>query len=707
MTSVPVAREESPRGARVWDLATVLAAFRRRWPIFAAVALVVALAVIAASLLVTPIYAATARLRVEPTDRSALDVKATMNGAPPDQALVDTELAVIRSRGLAAQVADRLAIAPRGASAAARARAVDAVQSRLAVSREGSTYVINVAYRSPDPQEAARVANAFAEQYIVASVDARVRTASRQAAFLNERLRGLGAEVEAADQQVAQYRSGTGIVTGSGTAGAGTVVDQQIASITGQVATAASDAASARSNLDAARAQISKGGIEAVTGVLNSQVIADLRRQRAEVVRNQGEVNTRYGPRHPESIKVQQQLEQIDQQLRDESRRIVASLESTAAAADARAGSLRAELNGLRGQQAGNARLSVEADSLQRQADAKRNIYNQVAQAAQQSSQERRSTEPTAQIIEEAAPPPAPSFPNKPLFAVLGALLGVLAAATVVLLLELFDRAIRSADDVEQGLGLPLLSALPLLRGSQLAGGNRRTGPWTYVVDKPMSAYAEAVRTVRSALLLSAATPPPRVICLTSALPGDGKTTCAVSLARIMALSGERVVLVDCDLRRGALRSLVKADERGGLVELLQGEVTLENAIVRDSVAGLDVLTLRREAFTPRDVLGGEAMRGLVARLREQYDHVVLDAPPALAVSDARTLAALSDAVVLVARWGRTARNDLRVAAERLTGDGARIAGVVLNQVDPRAPDALGVGGDAYNYGAYARYYQG
>ncbi len=712
-------------GVSPMGVSDLVGLFQRRWRLLLAVGGLVLLTTVIVTLLLTPIYTATAEIKIDPTQRSPVDFDAAVRNAAPDQALIDTEAAVMHSRTVAAAVVNRLhliddpefgphrnllmsvltaGLPVAGPGPSAEPKAIERVLKRLKVEREGSTYIVDMSFGSTDPDKAARIANAFAEEYSLASLKARVDTATQQSLWLNQRMSELGGEVQAADEAVARYRAEHGIATGG--AGA-TVTDQQIGALTTQLATAESDAAAANSNLQAARAEVANGSLDSISTVLNSPVIGDLRKQRADILRTQAEISTRYGPNHPETLKVQQQLDGIDRQIKEEAERTLGGLESTARAATAREQSLRAEVAALGGQQATNVRATVEADSLVRTADAKRAMYNQLAQTAQQANQQEHFDTTESQVIVQATAPIKASFPNKTLFLALGAMLGLVSGVAAVLIAEALDAGVRTVEDVENQLGATFIESLPNLTPKQLRNANGgMMKPWDYVNAKPMSAYAEALRNTRNALILANVDKPPKVIVVTSALPGEGKTSTAAALSRVMGMSGEKVVLVDCDLRLGALAALLPTRPKVGLIEMLIGEATLDSVIQHDVTPGMDIIPLAKSTFTPRDLFGSNAMQRLLEELSSRYDHVVLDAPPVLAVADARTLAVLADTTLVTIRWRRTPRQATRAALARLKQDGAHVSGVLLSMVDPRAPSRLNSNDSTYYYGASGAYYQ-
>ncbi len=714
----PRAASQAPP-PRPLDLRGLVDAFLRRWRLFVAVVTALLILAVTVSLILRPIYQATTNIRIDPVQKSAVEMAQAAQGVPPDQSLVDSEVKLMQSRDVARTVVQSMGLANdpefnpslRGhslfgggsAKGPPEEVATDAVLKHTEAAREGETYIVDLKFKSKDPAKAAAIADALAEQYVQAGIAARASQAAEQSAGLNDRLSTLDNEVKQADAEVASYKAANGIVSGGE---GGTVTEQQINTVTQELAMAESAAAAARSNYEAAQSQVGQNGIDSVSTVLNSPVIVELRRQLADLQREQADINTRYGPKHPETIKVAQQIEGLNHQIREESQQIVSGLASDARAAEAREASLRGDLDRLKGEEATNSRASVVADTMEREAEAKRSIYNQLANSAQQVNQQEHSTESQAQIVSHASVPTKPVFPNKPLFAAMGLALGLALGAAAVFAAEFLDAGVRSVDDVERDLQADYITSAPLLSASALKVDGRRILAWDYVMARPMSGYAEAMRNIRSALNLSDPERRRRVVAVASALPAEGKTACSVSLARTMAMSGEKVLLIDCDLRRNSLEDLVTQPASAGLIEVIMGAAPVSAALAQDAVKGLDVLCVYKATFTPRDLFGAERMKTLLAELREQYDHIVLDCPPLLAVSDARTLASLSDSVVMVARWGRTPRSAVRAALDILHRDHAPVVGVVLSMVDKRARNSLSSSDPSYYYDRYRRYYQ-
>jgi succinoglycan biosynthesis transport protein ExoP len=695
---------------RLSDLVTQIRdVVRRRWLTLALIAAAVLTLGIVLILMMTPQYTASARVRIDPSRNPLASTPQEAQQALSPEA-IETEVTVLKSMDLSRAVVRRLGLqndpeytkfmTDNLASAAMSAEQreitiASQLQGGLSVDREKLTYILGVRFTSRDPVKAAKIANAFAQTYIDSKVGSKTGTSQRQADFFQKRLEALGREVRSAEAQVAAYRAQAGIRGATEGYAGTTIADQQVAPLTSSLANAESEAAAARSNLAAAQQQIRAGGIDAVSEVLSSQVIADLRRQRAEVLRSQGEVQARYGERHPESIRVRDQLAGIDAQLREESTRVVASLRANAAAAEARADSLRGTMHRLEGEQASSTRAAALAASLEREAAAKRNAYDKMSQLSLESTQSAQNQIAQAEIVDAAQPPNRPSAPNKPLLITLAAIVALGAGAGTIAIQEMLVSGLRTVDDVETQLGIPVLSAVPKVP--------RTANPANLLLEKPTSLYAESLRIARAAILGVKGGASPHVIAITSALPSEGKTTTALSFARILAANNSRTLLIECDVRRAAMRHLVGERPKGpGLVEVLHGEARVDEAITPGDVPGLDHLLVRDTYFSSEDLFGTGAMEDLLTGMRQRYDLIVLDLPPLVGLADGRFLAAQADTVALVIRWDSTPASAASSALSWLRSDGAHVSGAIYTMVDSSA-EAIG---GLYYSKKYSAYYQ-
>ena len=249
---------------------------------------------------------------------------------------------------------------------------------------------------------------------------------------------------------------------------------------------------------------------------------------------------------------------------------------------------------------------------------------------------------------------------------------------------EFFDQSVKNADEVESQIGVPAIASIPTIseRMMRLLPPSERT-PAGYLVGRPMSAFTEALRVLRTVIVYSKLDLSTRVVAITSAVPDEGKTTISVCLARVAAMSGQKVVVVDCDLRKQSINDIVDANTEVGILHVLAGEKSWREVIVHDPASEADILPVATPSFTPRDVFGSGAMARLVSELRQEYELVILDCAPILAVAETRILVKQADTTVLVARSGRTPVGALRAAVAQTEQAGGKVLGVALNRVLP------------------------
>lgn len=714
----PSRPSSSTRGLdQAFNLVELLSIFRRRLKLFLLIFAVITLAGAVATSLMEPTYTASTLLKVEPGTRDPTDNRGLQGGEAAVGSFLDTEMSVATSRRVGEAVVDQLNLTqdpdfakeptPAGMTAAqAKAsmskRRYDGVVGKvlkgLNVGRNGQTYVLNFAYTSRDAKKATLLANTFAAQYIATSVQLRMESADAQAKVLEGGVNKLADEARSASAAAANFRAQTGLVDVTN----GTVLQQQATAIAAQLSAAEGRLAGTQAQLNEALRQRASGASDAVGGVQSSPVIQNLSAQRAQLLRERDEIATRYGPKHPEYLKIQQQLEGIDTLIKQEMERVIASLRASAQASGAEVASMRSHLASLQAQLASSSRTEVQATALDREAEAKQNVYNQYNLAQQQAAQAQRTQNADAVVLAPAVLPTYPSFPNKPLFMTLGAVLGVILGLVSVFLAEAFDPGIINARDAETALGLPMLASVPLVPRQILKQFG--AGPEAYAVAKPMSAFAESFRSIRSGLAYGGVASP-KVICMTSALPAEGKSVTTLTFARVLGLASHSVAVVDCDLRRSSLAALTGKRVTNGLVEVVTGKATLSQALIPDEVPNVSLLPLSAASFSPADLLGSPKFLAALEELRGRFDYVILDTPPVLAVADARAVALLSDTVVFLCRWSKTPRAAAAAAIHLLEQDGARMAGIVLNMVDLSARGSLSAEDPAYYHRAYEGYY--
>ena len=724
-----------PAAGPMLDLRQLMLMFLRRWKLFAAVVVAIFAAVTLFTLQITPKYTATASVVLERQQQQVVDLQAAAAGLPTDSASVDTEVEVMRSRALAEKVVGdlklerdpefnaklkpepsfsirRLLSLPSGAESGGEASllarrelesVIDAVLAGLSVRRQGLTYVIQLSFTSVDPTKASRVANAFAESYLVEKVGTKLDATQRRSRELNSRLGTVRADAERADAELQQYKIQNNLMSSQGA----TLTEQQISNLNQQLALIGAQQAEAEARLSTARRQVARGSTgEDVAEALSSPVIQDLRRQRAAASQQAAALAERYGALHPERLRFESQVADLDTQITAEVQRVISNLEAQAQVARQRTASLQASINQTRGALEDNNRASVRLNELQNKATSARAIYEAFLNSFKESSAQEGLEQSNARIVARAKIPNGASSPNVPLNLALGLVLGLGAGVGAVFLREAFDSGLTTADGVETQLELPYLGGIPDLASvAKDDPAARELNPIDYVVRKPLSSFAESFRNLRTSVSFSRRGQPVQVVAITSTVPGEGKTTSSWCLARTAALAGSSVVLVDCDLRRRTASHMIKEPPRIGLIEVIHGQATLDEALVDDAATPLKILPLSRSAQTVRDVFGTPEMTQVLADLRTRFDLVILDTAPVIAVAETRVMGQEADAVVLLARWRKTPKKAIESALRALNSTGAYVAGVSLTMIDMKAQEKYGYGDSGYYYSSYSRYY--
>ena len=343
----------------------------------------------------------------------------------------------------------------------------------------------------------------------------------------------------------------------------------------------------------------------------------------------------------------------------------------------------------------------VQLRELEREVAANRSLYQTLLVRLKETEQQQEIVQADARLISPAQPPDVPSSPSPKLFAMVGFTASLVLGSMLALLLEQLDNTLRSGRQVEELLGLPSLGLVP-----KVADPRADTRLHRHMIDHPQSAYAEAVHALYTQVCLAAPGQPPRAaILVTSALPGEGKTSLAASLAVFAVQLGHKTLLVDLDFRRPAVARKFKARPPADALAVLTGAASFEDAVVRDLHTGVDLLAAGEGHENPITLLTSGRLPAVLRTAREFYDHVIIDTPPVLGLPDVMALSAAADAILFVVRWDRTRRDAVAAALKQLADVSAEVAGVVLNQVDMKRHASYAYGDAGQYYSHYGKCY--
>ncbi len=705
----------------------LLAALRRRrvallanillWPLFAFIAIKQ----------ITPRYTAIGTLVYEPSDYKVRELQSILQVDPTTEAVMASQAEILRGLHVVQRVAERgnlfdnpefnHALRPRGhlqraidaarvwitgvrfadaahlsnpstASAgnaqtshgptqapagptldASRDATLLAVQEAFDAHTVKSSRVLEVGFTSEDPHVAATAVNNAMDIYIKDQYAAKHRAVDRATDWLEKRANELRHEVHDGEDRIAAYRARQGLAQGMHAG----MDAEEISNLVEDLVHARTALGDAEAKLDAARGRAGAAAQAAIApSVVQLRALQD--QLSAQIQSQQG----RLGPNHPEALGLQRQFAEAQRAVAAETARVVGATEAELRAARERVATLE---QGLRnGQQAADrsATAQVALNVMQRDVDASRAQLQAVLDSIQQTGQQAAIESSEAHEISLALPPTTPSFPRTVPLMAAATTFGVLAAALLAYLLELADTTLRSGEAVRGAFGLPCFALLPEM-------SRRRLGHLSlddYVARRAMSPFAEQVRMLRAGLWMGLERP--RVIAVTAARAAEGKTTVALALGRSAALSGEHVLVIECDLRRPTFASRMNAAAPEGLADCLRGKVTADEAICTDPVTGMDILQAGRLGTDLPDRFLSDTMARTLTDLRQKYNLILLDSPPVQAIAEARILAGIADATLLCIHWCATPRPVVQHTLELLEEAHAHVVGCVLTRVDAR-----------------------
>ncbi|OYW81657.1 MAG: hypothetical protein B7Z26_04760, partial [Asticcacaulis sp. 32-58-5] len=546
----------------------------------------------------------------------------------------------------------------------------------LKIKRQESTRIVYLNYSSPSPKLAADIANEWGLQYIAQKIDQNQAELQNAGSGMAGRLEELRNEVIAREQALADYKVANNLMT----AGTATLTESEISALNRQIASHRLELAEQEATLSTARQQLQNTGVSAETsGPIGSRVLTTLRLKRAQITRQIADLQATYGPRHPQVIAAHDQLTDIDQQIRIEGDRILSNLEAEVDIDRRRLGQTQSSLGAATGQLAAANSASADLSQLENDAAAAQEIFEHYLELYKQSLTANPSQNIHARQISLARIPSEPSSPNLVMAFVIALGLGTIAGVGGVFTRQIFETGIIAPGDIGYKLGLPHLATLVKVKSPA------KSAPLSlpdYVVQNPGSAFAEGLRGLRTSLLYTA-NDHGGIIAITSPLPSEGKSTTSVCLARAMALSGQSVIVVECDLRRPGLSRALGRRADNGLIEVLQGDANLEDVTLSDDT-GVDYLLAPRKDRDVTGVFEAPIMDRFVTYLRHKYDIVILDTPPVLAIAETQILTKFADQTIMLVRWAKTPMRAVKAALSGLRQTGGPVIGIVLTQMDER-----------------------
>ncbi|MCS6816734.1 MAG: polysaccharide biosynthesis tyrosine autokinase [Blastocatellia bacterium] len=701
-----VFREEEGRERDVHLLDYWRVIKKRRWIVLSVLLVVVTIVTIRMYQLPV-IYEATGRIIINPQLplRVTRERETSADLSSNDAQYLETQQNVLRSRELARRVIEALHLERHPEFADITTRVADPDRRRvllidrflanLKVELVRNTRVVAVTYSAHDPQLAARAVNELFTQYGEYMLEARSDSTRKATEWLQEQLALLRDRAEKAQEELVRYSRENEIVQLSENQ---TITVERLADLNRRLIEAETDRIRAETLYRLSR----EGEVDALPPVLADPQIQALNARLAELRQELAQLNVEYQPTHPRVARVREQIAEVERQLVLAKRRILANIEAEYKAAVRRESDLRAALERQRAETLRQNERAIELSLRKREVEVTTQLYEGLLEKLNDVKLLSTLTTTNVQILDKAEIPLRPARPRKLFNIGLSVLVGLILGVGLALFVEYLDNTVKSAEDVDRLLGLPVLGLVPALESLErkrwatlprLHRAKEEERP-VLISQRQRSSFAEAFRTLRTSVLLSHAEHPPRTILFTSSSPGEGKTTTAVNTAISLAQMGARVLLIDGDLRKPGLHKALNVKNHPGLSAYLTRPLEVDAVILHQPAENLFVIPAGAIPPNPSELLGSAKMRELLAQVSERYDFILVDSPPA-STPDALVLSALVDGVILIIRCGETPRELVHRAHQALLDVNARIFGVVLNRVD--------VTQDGYSY--YYRYY--
>ncbi len=702
---------------------------KRLWTVVAFAVVVLTITTIV-TFKTTPIYDAVGRIAINRQSLDALPFKDdASNSAPYEDYTIDmeTQVRILHSDNLAMRVISKLGLdknpsfiqvskaqAPENDvfktsptfDTHLESELIDRFRAGLRVTAVNNTRLIEIHYLSPSPELAADVVNAIVSSYIEQNYQTKFESAMQTSDWLSRQLEDLKLKVETSQEKLIRFQREKGIV---GIDDKQNLTTSKLDELSKELDMVEADRIEKQANYELAAT-----GDPELMARSPSEMLGHLRERESTLKQDYVQYKTQFGDGYPKVVELKRQLDQVQGDIKAEVQRMATQIKNEYLAAQQRENMVRARMEAQEREANDLSQNAIEFNILKRDVDTNRQLYEGLLQRLKEASLEAGLRSNNVRIVDSARVPLAPASPDIPRNLGIGLILGLCGGVGLAFLLESLDNTVRTPEQAELSSGLSVVGIVPEFM--------RANAPRLYPINfgrspsvplatrqeliaelRPNSEAAESYRSLRTSILLSSADAPPKVLLVTSPLPQEGKTTTSVNMAIVLAQRGSRVLLVDADLRRPGVHHMFGLDRGDGLSTLLAGTSTLDSALKSyPALPTLSIVPAGPMPPNPAEMLDASKMRSLIAQWREDYDHVIIDTPPTLTVTDPVLLSVAADSIILVIRSGKTTKEALRRASELLLQVNARIMGVVVNGIDLGSPDHY-----YYYYGAKgaAEYY--
>jgi len=677
---------------------------RRKWLILGSIAVALALSLVL-TLMMTPQY--TSRSTVE-IQRENLNI-VRVQGVEPETGSADlefyqTQYGILESDALAQRVATNLRLfddqtffSRMGSSLATKwfedgrpiagestrerriQEAGELLNRRVAISPVRLSRLVHISFASPDPSFSAQVVDAWTRNFISSSLERRFEATSYARRFLEERLAQLRVRLDESERRLVAYATREGIVNLPATTDAGerSIVADDLANLNRARGQSVADRVQAESRL--------RSGPGVVSETLQNSAINGLRQRRAELNSEYSRLSVQFEPQYPPAVAMREQIAALDAAISREEARVQSSLRGNVRSSVDREQRLTERVDTLKSGMLDLRRRSIQYNIFQRDVDTNRQLYDALLQRYKEIGIAGGVGINNISVVDPAQVPPGPSSPKLLINVLLALIAGLGVGGILALIFEQIDDAIGDPSELKSALNLPVIGIVP----------NRKDGEPLEALEDRKSDISEAYLTVQSNLAFATDHGVPRSFLVTSGQPGEGKTTTAYALARMLGRTGRKVLFIDGDMRSPTVHHLLNLSNERGLSNFLTGDDNLDSLIQWRKDINLAILAAGPQPPSAAELLSGTRVEALIDRLAGMFDHVVVDAPPVMGLADAPLLSSRVEGVIFVVRAHSSRASTARVAIERLSAAQARIFGAVLTRFEAKRAYY----GHGYDYG--------
>ena len=654
----------------------------------------------------TPVYTSSAVVALESREPQVVDLESVVTGLSGDQVTINTEVEVMRSRGLIEKLVNRLDLVqdpefnellrtdsgfsvrklissirvyifPPEDTAGSKApkteqeildAVIDSVLSTIRISNIRQSYVFQITAVTQAPKKSLLIANTLADLYILDQLEAKFEATEKATNWLTERVDQLKVELEVSETAVKDFDASTDLINAETLS----ALNRQLKELRDRLGELKNEKADAEVRLNSLKIAAASNDIDEM-----SRVAADTSLARVLSLVNEGVANG---------------------QSLFESRynQILSRAELNVNRAESQAVALSASIVGLEEQIQRQSSDLLQLQQLKREAGASRSIYEYFLGRLKETSVQQGIQQADSRLLSRAVLPQRASAPRKRVILMISILLGGFIGASIVIFREFAQSTFRTSEDLEKMTGYSVLGQIPMIPTRS------RKNTLKYLTEKPTSAAAEAIRNLRTSVLLSNVDKPPQVIMSTSSIPGEGKTTQSLALAQNLSGLGKKVVLIEGDIRRRVFAEYFDIKNKKGLLSILSGEATVDEAASYNETLKADIIIGEKSSTNAADIFSSEKFSSLLKTLRKNYDFIIIDTPPVLVVPDARVIGQSVDAILYTVKWDSTSPRQVQEGLKSFEHVGLKVTGLVLGQINARGMKHYGYGN---GYGGYGKYY--